>query len=83
MLKYFVIFLILVLVFYAPLRQLLRGKRGGDRQPAAPSRPPKAENMVQCTHCGVHLPEGDALKDEQGRPYCSAAHRLAGPARGG
>jgi uncharacterized protein len=35
--------------------------------------------MVSCAHCGVHLPQADALFDAAGRPYCGEAHRLAGP----
>lgn len=35
-----------------------------------------AVSMVACAHCGVHLPEGDAVQGAQGR-YCSADHRLA------
>ena len=35
--------------------------------------------MVACAHCGVHLPKSDAAWDAQGRSFCSAAHRLAGP----
>lgn len=49
--------------------------------PAA-ANPPAAEAMVRCTHCGVHLPRGDALFDGE-RPYCSETHRLAGPQPGG
>jgi uncharacterized protein len=32
--------------------------------------------MVQCAHCGVHLPANDALKGADGL-YCSAQHRQA------
>jgi len=34
------------------------------------------ENMVVCAHCGVHLPESDAVRDGD-HAYCSPAHRLA------
>ncbi len=37
--------------------------------------------MLQCAHCGVHLPKSDALFDAGGRPYCGEPHRLAGPRR--
>lgn len=46
------------------------GQNGAGTQPQV---------MVACAHCGVHLPKGDALWDAQGRSFCSAAHRLAGP----
>ena len=36
-------------------------------------------SMLQCAHCGVHLPKSDALFDAGGRPYCGEPHRLAGP----
>jgi uncharacterized protein len=35
--------------------------------------------MVACAHCGLHLPRSDAVLDTQGRGFCGAAHRLAGP----
>lgn len=35
--------------------------------------------MLACAHCGVHLPQTDAVNDAQGRPYCGAAHLAAGP----
>lgn len=78
MLKYLLLAVVIIWLFYSPA---LRGKRqGGTPTPPAPSPTPgKAENMVQCAHCGVHLPEGEALKDGHGHPYCSAAHRQAGP----
>ena len=37
--------------------------------------------MMQCAHCGVHLPRADALMDARGA-FCSEAHRLAGPGPG-
>lgn len=40
------------------------------------------ERMVECAHCGLHVPETESLSD-QGRHYCCAAHRLAGPGRSG
>lgn len=51
------------------------------------SRPPAAggdgtERMVECAHCGIHVPETESLSSE-GHHYCCAAHRLAGPRRPG
>jgi uncharacterized protein len=48
-------------------------RRGGSGKTAAPA------TMIACCHCGVHLPQPEALFDAAGRPYCSEAHRLAGP----
>jgi len=32
-----------------------------------------SENMVQCAHCGVHLPKSDSLLIE-GQYFCCEAH---------
>jgi uncharacterized protein len=32
--------------------------------------------MLQCAHCGMYVPETEALS-HRGRDYCSAAHRDA------
>jgi uncharacterized protein len=47
-------------------------RRGASRRDA-----PAA--MLACAHCGLHLPQPEAQFDADGRPYCSEAHRLAGP----
>ncbi len=61
---------------------------GRRRPPGAPpaAKPPtkKAadqapQSMIACAHCGVHLPQSDALMDAAGKPYCTEAHRLQGP----
>lgn len=76
MLKYLLLALVIIWLFYSPA---VRGKLKG-KPPAPPKPTPKqAENMVQCAHCGVHLPEGDTVKDGHGHLYCSSAHLQAGP----
>ena len=64
----------------------LSGRRGPRPPPAGPTRPPppastpvEPQPMVACAHCGVHLPQDDTVADAAGRPFCSEAHRLAGP----
>lgn len=54
-----------------------RSERRDEGTPAAGSSA-KAEQMLACAHCGVHLPASQALQ-VGGRSYCSAAHRDAGP----
>lgn len=70
MLKYLLLLLVIVLVLWA-MRP---------RPPRVPPRrqAPTLEPMVRCSHCGMHLPRDEALLAD-GRPYCSAAHRDAGP----
>lgn len=33
-----------------------------------------SQRMVRCQHCGLHVPEAEAIAD-QGRFYCSEEHR--------
>jgi uncharacterized protein len=42
---------------------------------AKPSPDSGPQVMTPCAHCGVHLPESDAIQGAQG-VYCSEAHRL-------
>jgi len=82
MLKYLLLALALVWLFYSPA---LKGLRNGGKTPVQRGKqagpPPNVESMVQCAHCGVHLPSGEAFKNPQGQAFCSAAHLQAGPRR--
>lgn len=75
--KYLIVVLVVVVVAWL----LLRGaKRVPPPQPRAkaPAAPASLQAMLQCDHCGVHMPRAEALLDERGA-FCSEAHRLAGP----
>jgi uncharacterized protein len=70
-------FVLLALLIGVVLWLLLRvRKRPAQRAGAVPG----AEDMVVCAHCGVHLPRSEALLAD-GRAYCGALHRDAGPVR--
>ncbi len=51
--------------------------------PPSPHRPPPAAltlvQMVPCAHCGMHVPQSEAVQRD-GHSYCSAAHAQRGPA---
>ena len=71
---------LLVIAVVGVLLWLMLGRRReadvkGRRDPA----PPKPVAMIACAHCGVHLPQSDALFDAGGRPFCGEPHRVAGP----
>lgn len=51
--------------------------RGSAQARPSGSRAP-AETMVQCAHCGVHLPRSEALL-VGGRIWCSHEHARLGP----
>jgi uncharacterized protein len=70
-----VFFLLLGIGLYVAFR-LWTAKRGRDR--TSTSRPPaRSEPMVRCDHCGLNLPQSDALADGGGW-FCSEAHRRLG-----
>jgi uncharacterized protein len=51
------------------------------RRPAKPTEDPKTpsaspSNMVACAHCGLHLPQEEAITGTKGL-YCSTEHRAA------
>jgi len=52
------------------LRQSLTRRKSRRSSPAA------IQVMVQCHHCGIHLPAPEALLFRN-KTYCSAAHRDA------
>ena len=69
MLKYLLLLILVLVVWWA-------WKKRAELPPAADKPPPLPERMVRCAHCGVHLPESDALVDGD-RHFCNEAHRRA------
>lgn len=67
--------LLLVLLALAAGVWLWRSGRPA-AQPLRRPGPAKASSqaMVPCRHCGVHVPQNEAIAGAQG-VYCSAAHR--------
>jgi len=76
MLKYLLLLVLLLIVWWA-WKKRARDDDGG-RNDAAPRAP---ERMVRCAHCGVHLPESDAVAEGE-RHFCNEAHRRAGRSDG-
>lgn len=75
---------LLLLALVAGAVWLFFGRRRRPPPHAKPQDPQARTNgqtqtMLQCAHCGVHLPQPEAKMDAAGRPYCSEAHRLQGP----
>lgn len=81
--KFILLAAVVVWLLYSPgVRRLLRGLRSGEVRPPPETSSNRPVAMVPCAHCGVHLPGSDALVNEAGQPFCSEAHRRAGPRRG-
>ncbi|MDR3221379.1 MAG: hypothetical protein LBU46_05130 [Candidatus Accumulibacter sp.] len=50
-----------------------RNRRSRTAETSTARRP---ERMVECAHCGVHLPENESIQ-EGAAHYCCAEHRRA------
>lgn len=80
--KYLLVLLVVGFGLWSLVTRLRGGgglKRRSSADPAKSTQPHGAVAMVQCAHCGLHLPSNDAVP-EGSRLYCSDAHRLLGPA---
>ena len=71
--KYLFWLLVIALVWWA-------WRRGRSAPPAQAQAEAVPQDMVACTHCGIHLPHDEAVTGTRGR-YCSTAHRSAAGAR--
>lgn len=60
---------------------LTRGKRissdaGSAANPEVPPPEGTTEPMVQCAHCGTHIPASESVSSPSGKVFCSEEHRL-------
>ena len=79
--KYLLVLLVVGFGLWSLVTRLRGGglKRRSSADPAKPTQPDAAVAVVQCAHCGLHLPSTDAVH-EGSRLYCSDDHRRLGPA---
>lgn len=80
-----ILLVILIILAWIGARSLLQKRldgpgSGGGRQ-GRDEGDGEVEEMTRCAHCRVFIPRSQAVYGN-GRPYCSEAHRRAGPARG-
>ena len=71
----------LLLLFFSAFVLYLLVKGIGRKSAAKKTKedePQAGERMVACSHCGVNLPQGEALEDG-GVHFCGEAHRRLGP----
>ncbi len=71
-------YLLVLLVVGIAVWTLLKRVRGALPRPPSPPRASPPQAMVECAHCGLHLPSTDAVLEGR-HVYCSDAHRLLGP----
>lgn len=68
-------FLLVLLAIYLFRRALAKPSAPPpDQRAAAPGA--QAERMVACAHCGLHVPESEAVEGA-GQLFCCPAHRQA------
>ncbi len=76
--KYLLVALVVAVVLWM---MLVRGRGDGGRRdaPGAKRRKPaiEAQPMLECAHCGLHLPAGEAVLAGS-QVFCSEAHRALG-----
>ena len=74
--KYLLVALVLLVAV-----SLWRHKHQRRVPPTTRRTPPSSSTpmaMVRCAHCGVHLPQADAVQQHH-HHYCCAAHCALGP----
>lgn len=72
MARVFLLLAILLALFWW-LGSRVRARRAEPRSPQPTRAPDAHETMVQCAHCGVHLPQSEAIA-YQGLHYCRRNH---------
>lgn len=72
LIRLLILALIVWLIYRMVQRMLSKPRAGKPRSPELGTR------MVRCAHCGIHIPENEALHRD-GQPYCCEEHRESGP----
>ena len=77
--------LIAVLVFFWLLRRALSSRKPRTGTPGGKEATQPAPALVACAHCGVHLPQNEAIASDEGDPpqarrfFCTEEHLKLGP----
>lgn len=75
-------FLLWAVIGFAVVKWLFRTKQTAAQKDAVQQdnaervRCDGVETMVQCVHCGVHIPQSEAIIGRSGTVFCSEEHRL-------
>lgn len=71
--KYLLVVAVVLVAFWIWRNNRIRDDDARPKPPSKP-RPQLPVAMVECRHCGTHLPESEALLGRHGS-YCSDEHR--------
>ncbi len=74
--KYLLVLLVVLFGFWLWKHNRRTAQPGRKAQATPPQTVSSPAEMIRCLHCGVHLPQSDAVPGKLGH-YCSTAHRSA------
>jgi uncharacterized protein len=57
-------------------KQSVGGAPSAATKPGDKGKDKDAEVMLQCAHCGVHIPASESIVAPSGAVFCSEEHRL-------
>lgn len=69
-------YLIWLVIILVAIWAFKRSRRPAQPPASKTSPSPAPSNMVSCAHCGLHLPQEEAVTGEKGL-YCTTEHRSA------
>lgn len=69
-------YLLILLLVLVAIWVFKRGRTPRGQQPPAKPEATTPAEMVTCVHCGIHLPQEEAVSGQKGL-YCSTEHRAA------
>lgn len=76
--KYVLVFVVLALAFWMWRKNRSPGAAPHDERVSGGTQMPRSnappQLMVTCAHCGLHLPQAEAVTGQRA-VYCSLAHR--------
>ncbi|TNF63162.1 MAG: hypothetical protein EP306_01920 [Burkholderiales bacterium] len=76
--KYLLVLLVVLVAFWVWRNNRIPRDTPPPAAPPPPSGPLPPVAMVECRHCGMHLPEGEALVGRRGHYCCEEHRRLQG-----
>lgn len=69
--------ILIILLAITAIYWIWRTLSGSGRR-VQPGQQSKEQNMVSCSHCGLHIPQSEAVSSEQ-LYYCCNEHSKLGP----
>jgi uncharacterized protein len=77
--KYLLVLIVIVIGLWMLNKRLRGGPVSKPPTPGrGPAKPAAPAAMIECAHCGLHLPAADAVREGE-HVYCGEAHRRLGP----